>query len=51
MKNIMCLIIFTFLTNMPNQISLPMKEIEEILQLIKEIDELQNKTSIQRSKL
>jgi hypothetical protein len=49
MKKIICLIIFVFLPNMSNQISFSMKEIEEILQLIKDIHEL--KTNIQRSKL
>jgi hypothetical protein len=51
MKKIMFLIIFVFWHNLPNQLSLPMREIEEILKLIKEIDKLQNKANNQRSKL
>ncbi len=47
----MFLIVFVFWHNLPNQISLPMKKLEEILQLIKEIDELKNKENSQRSKL
>ena len=42
---------FIFWHNLANKISLPMKEIDEILKLIKEIDELQNKNKSQRSKL
>lgn len=51
MKKLIYLLFFLSLNIKPHQISYSMKEIEEILQIIKEIHELQNKTNNKRSKL